>query len=90
MIKIKPKNSTLNRNNTTAAKQKVKISDITESIGFVEKATKKLQANKKVHNKKCKISIFTKKLFWYRNDMTRTHDLLLPKQTRYQLRYTPV
>lgn len=52
ITKITPKNSTLKKNKTAAALQKVKIKKITELIGLVAKATNKPHKHNKIHKKK--------------------------------------
>lgn len=57
IIKIKPKNSTLNINKIAAALQNVKIKKITDCTGFFEKATENPEFNKIKQKSECKKSI---------------------------------
>ena len=53
IIKVKPKNSALKRNNIAAALQNVKIKKRTDSIGLIEEETKTPLPNNKKHKKAC-------------------------------------
>lgn len=88
IIKIKPKNSTFKRNKMAAALQKVKIKKRTDSIEVFERETNAPLPKSNEHKNKCRY--FIKKINFFRDNVTRTHDFLFPKQTRYQLRYIPM
>ena len=57
IIKINPKNSTLNKNKIPAALQNAKIKNNTECTGFFDKRTKILLKTKKPVKKVCNTSI---------------------------------